>query len=746
MKFTLIVLLTLSLTSCAVHAEADPRDWTSWRGPHQNNSSSELGLIDSWNPKSGENVIWKRDDLGSRSTPIVMDGRLYTICRDQPATAREGERVVCVDAVTGDNLWEHRTNVYLSDVPAERVGWSSIVGDPATGRVYFQSVCGYFCCLEGDSGKIVWERSLHEQFGLLSTYGGRTNFPLIFDDLVLVSAVVIGWGDTPQSGLMAKPAHRFMAFDKASGEMVWFSGTRLIPYDTTYSTPTFTVLGGQAAMVFASGDGQVWAMQPRTGRGIWNYSFSRRGINVSPLVHDGYVYASHSEENVAGNRMGGLVALAGAGQGDRAGNELWRLEEVMAGKSSPMMVNGKLWVIDDRAKLRIYDPEIGKELKVIKLGTVQRSTPLLADGKVYTCTHGGRWYILQPNADGTGAKIIHRLRLGGQEASDGSPIVAQGRIYFPTSAALYCLGDPDAETELAAIPIAPAEVKANANDEAAHVQVVPCEVLLQPGEAQPFRVRLFNERGQFLKAAEAQFTVSGVGEITQEGIYTAPEDAAHEGVVVEAKVGELTGKARLRIVPPLPWRFDFDDRDDVPLSWIGGRFRYEVRTVDGEAVMVKRDSIPTRPGQDPTKLGTRSRLWMGRPDLKDYLIQADVMGTIKDDKMPDVGLINQRYTLDLQGASQKVEVRTWSTQLRMAKSVPFAWEPNVWYTMKLAVEQTGETAQVRGKVWRREDDEPEAWTVEAVDTSPNLQGSPGLYGNAKDTEIYLDNLAITPSD
>ena len=40
------------------------------------------------------------------------------------------------DPATGEIQWEHRFNVYLTDVPNTRLGWSSVVGDPATGRVY----------------------------------------------------------------------------------------------------------------------------------------------------------------------------------------------------------------------------------------------------------------------------------------------------------------------------------------------------------------------------------------------------------------------------------------------------------------------------------------------------------------------------------------------------------------------------------------------------------------------------------
>src|SRR5690606_30980911 len=210
--------------------------------------------------------------------------------------------------------------------------------DPETGRVYAQSVSGYFCCLEGDTGHLVWDRSLHEELGLINTYGGRTNFPVVFEDLVITSAVIVGWGDEPKYGRMAVPAHRFLGMDKATGELRWLSGTGLAPYDTTYSTPTIKPINGQQTMVFASGDGEIWGMQPRTGKTLWHFPFSRAGISISPTVDDrGRVYASHSEENTVGSTMGSVVCLDGSMSGDLTGKEIWQQFEVMAGKSSPLL-------------------------------------------------------------------------------------------------------------------------------------------------------------------------------------------------------------------------------------------------------------------------------------------------------------------------------------------------------------------------------------------------------------------------
>ncbi len=81
----------------------------------------------------------------------------------------------------------------------------------------------------------------------------------------------------------------------------------------------------------------------------------------------------------------------------------------------------------------------------------------------------------------------------------------------------------------------------------------------------------------------------------------------------------------------------------------------------------------------------------------------------------------------------------------MATTIDFPWRPNLWYTIKLRTETYNDRAVLRGKVWPRDGAEPDEWTVIAQDNSPNRSGSPGLYGNAKDAEILLDNLSVVPN-
>ncbi len=138
---------------------------------------------------------------------------------------------------------------------------------------------------------------------------------------------------------------------------------------------------------------------------------------------------------------------------------------------------------------------------------------------------------------------------------------------------------------------------------------------------------------------------------------------------------------------------------------------------------------------------------MGPTDLANYTIQADVLLKEEGGKMSDVGLINSGYQLTIRGLSNKLRLDTWTssdyrTFMRSADSSP---KPDTWYTLKLSVVPEGDDAIVRGKIWQRGETEPSKWTVEMVDNSPNLHGTPGVFGNSPDAEIYLDNVQVTPN-
>src|SRR5690606_30069200 len=123
-----------------------------------------------------------------------------------------------------------------------------------------------------------------------------------------------------------------------------------------------------------------------------------------------------------------------------------------------------------------------------------------------------------------------------------------------------CLANPDAgEPQATEAPAQAVEDNVQDDTKPAQLQVVPADVLVKPGETVQFKTRVFNAKGQLLGEEKVAYTVDAAGKIDGEGLYTADTLPAHRASTVTAKLGELTAVGRVRVVPQLPWKFDFSD-------------------------------------------------------------------------------------------------------------------------------------------------------------------------------------------
>ena len=717
------VLLALFLVTPALAS-----DWAEWRGPARDGISNEKGLPSKWSP-GGENLAWKAP-YGGRSAPIVMGGRVY-LQNTAGKGELEQERLMCFDADTGKLLWEHRFNIYLSDVPPHRVGWASPVGDPATGNVYAFGVGGTLLSLN-NAGKVLWQRSLGEDFGLLTTHGGRTVSPLIDGDLVIVSGVTFAWGQH------ARGAHRFAAFDKKTGETIWVSAPGGRPYDTTYAAPIIVDVKGTRLLIQGASDGVVHAIKPQTGEPVWKYEISKRGLNTGAVVYGTTAILTHSEENLESNEMGMMVAVDATAKGEIKKDQVkWSTLGWQGGFSSPVIDGDRLYQLDNSANIGAFDLSNGKQLWLKSLGTIQKASPVLADGKLYVGTENGKFYILKPNA--TGCEILSEQQLGTAalpEAIIASAAVANGRVYFVSDSNLYCIGTKGKANRPVRAELA-GGFHAEPTSPAAFVQVVPTELILNPGDKVNFRARLFDAQGNFIREEpSAAWSLDQLQGTVTNGQFTATAEAIAQAGLVKATVGSISGSAGVRVFPPLPWSENFDAMalNSVPPTWVNTTLKFAVREVNGNKVLVK-----TTEG---SSLLSRARAYMGPSDLSNYTVEADVNATQKRRQQGDAGVIAQRYALVLYGNSQMLHLEPWQPEVKRTVTMPFSWKPDTWYHLKLQVENLPDgKVRARGKVWLAGETEPTAWMIERIDPIPNHQGAPGIFGNAL-AELYFDNLKV----
>jgi outer membrane protein assembly factor BamB len=739
--------------------------WLNWRGPQQNGASLEIGLPDSADPA---HPLWLVD-LPGQSTPVIADGRLYIMGYfGEGGDLQEG--VVCYDAETGKELWRHFYSDFLSDTIYLRYATSSPTVDPETGNVYIQGTQGILAAFTRD-GKLLWQHSLMEEYGRLTFPNSRTASPAVDKDLVITRGITANWGkDGPA-------ADRFYAFDKRTGELVWSSSPGGPPKDNSFSQPVFSWLNGCRIFYSATGDGAVVCVNARTGEPLWRVPLTKAGINSAVLVHNndkvisiygtpyepGRLVALKISKAMPTNVDSAPVVL------DRGAVQLWS-DEISTSTSSPILVGDTVYVVSEKGDFCAVDANTGNVFWKIKIGIEERnSCPMYADGKLYVpmlddpdlkTTGGdagtkGALYIIKPtDKDG---QILAHIQLDGR--CFGTPVAYNGKLYIQTTRHLYCFGKPGNNPGL---PSAPAPEPWPAPGAAAQLEIIPSEVLMRPGQTQSFRVRSLDANGftvadltdasdvhwaSFIPpTAKVKSTMKASFNAT--GQLVSDSDSVPSAGAFMAQAGPLKGFIRGRILPYLPISQDFEKFNLTetnatdgalfsypPLPWIGARFKFEIRDLDGNKVLAKTMDNP---------FFQRGTVFIGDPSTKNYTIEADIMSEGNKRLMSEVGLVNQRYYVVLKGASKKLEVNSNLELFR--HDVDFDAQPNTWYHLKSRVDVAADgSGVIRAKIWKKGDPEPDAWTIEVPHAHAHESGSPGLFAFAPQKRVYIDNVKVTPN-
>src|SRR4029453_1025412 len=101
-----------------------------------------------------------------------------------------------------------------------------------------------------------------------------------------------------------------------------------------------------------------------------------------------------------------------------------------------------------------HDAKTGNRLWEQNLGTIQKSSPVLADGKIYVGTEKGKFFIIKPGPEK--AEILDQDWLGSEQNPEpiiASPAVARGRIYVVSMNAIYAIGPKNAPAGASTNPV-----------------------------------------------------------------------------------------------------------------------------------------------------------------------------------------------------------------------------------------------------------------------------------------------------
>ena len=148
------------LFAATMHAD----DWPQFRGLHRDGSWNETGLLKTF-PAEGLRIRWRAPVSFGWSSPVVAKGRVFVTDAELRKPAAK-ERVHCFDETTGKPLWTFSQDVTYPEwsfVPGQGGGPTAtpIVED---GRLYTIGANGHMHCLDAQTGAVLWGKNLGVEY------------------------------------------------------------------------------------------------------------------------------------------------------------------------------------------------------------------------------------------------------------------------------------------------------------------------------------------------------------------------------------------------------------------------------------------------------------------------------------------------------------------------------------------------------------------------------------------------------
>lgn len=206
-----------------------PGDWPQFRGPDRNGVVRNLPAGVDWSEPPDE--VWRHPVGKGWSSFAIADGLAFT--QEQ---RKDRECVVCYDAMTGRQIWEHADSARFD----EAMGGPGPRATPTihNSRVYSLGATGQLNCLVARTGRRLWSRNILADAGGTNLRWAMSGSPLIVDDLVIV---VPGGPDN----------HGIIAYDSGTGDIVWTNGS----LTASYAAPMLATLEGTRCLLVFHGTG-----------------------------------------------------------------------------------------------------------------------------------------------------------------------------------------------------------------------------------------------------------------------------------------------------------------------------------------------------------------------------------------------------------------------------------------------------------------------------------------------------------
>ncbi|MCA8989739.1 MAG: PQQ-like beta-propeller repeat protein, partial [Planctomycetaceae bacterium] len=392
-RYFLMMVLVIVATSLPLCAE----DWSQWLGNQRDSVWRETGIIDEF-PESGPVIKWRTPVGLGYSGPAVVGDRVYLFdyrldsgdVKPNPSSRNRlvgQERVVCLNASTGEQVWEHKYDCpyYISYPSGPRC--TPTVHD---GLVYTLGAEGHLSCLNAKTGKPLWQKNLKQLYGIdESPIWGYASHPLIVDDLV----ITLAGGE----GSVA------VAFHRKTGQEAWKNLTASEP---GYAPPTMLEWEGTRQLLIWHADA-INSLNPADGSVYWAQPLKPQyGMSImAPRVAGNLLYAAGIGD------VGTCFELSVDAQGKPAADIKWTgtgRTGIYPANSAPFIEDGIIYGCNIRpGTFMAVDLNSGERLwETTELITGERPAP---HATAFIVKQQDRFFLLTEKGD----LVMTRLTSGG---------------------------------------------------------------------------------------------------------------------------------------------------------------------------------------------------------------------------------------------------------------------------------------------------------------------------------------------
>jgi len=429
-------------------------DWSQWRGPEFNGSTTEKNLPAKFSKTEG--VVWSSPVPGpSGATPVVSGDHVFISSTDESTKTCVA---MAYDRKTGRELWRVKVADRDSKDRMSTFSNSSPVTDGK--HVWFFYGTGDMVCLDL-AGKEIWRRNVEKDYGQFAFQWTFSTSPVLHDGRLYLQVLqrnvpVQGRGrtDGPNDSYL-------LALDPATGKELW---KVLRPSEAqqesleAFTTPTPHGHGSQAELIIAGGDcltGHDLATGKERWRwGTWNPThIGHWRLVPSPTAGGGValvcgpkgapIYAVKLGLKGTLNTSKDLAWQSYVQKTEDSTNSARTLDnrELSSDVASPAFYEGRFYVLNgDKKKLLCVEPSG----KVVWSGDLQgknifQSSPTAADGKIYAMNFAGEVFVVQ--AGGDEFKLLHTADMGesGEDRLRASVVPSHGQLFIRTSKTLFCV-------------------------------------------------------------------------------------------------------------------------------------------------------------------------------------------------------------------------------------------------------------------------------------------------------------------